>query len=166
MFIPMRKPSFLFVSVLALASYAAASTDAKKIMEELNRDSNKAMLSKDFGYFDRTATPDFTSTQNGHTQNRKQSLAGIQQMFAMVKTITKVHSTVTSATMNGKTITATTESEMTAKVAAAKGKLITVVDRSIDKEVWVMTPSGWKIKSVITLSDKMTANGKPFNPGG
>ena len=165
-FVAMGKFKFVFaVCALGFASYAAAFSDAKKIAEEQCRMFEKALLAKDVDYFHRVAAPGFTSTESGRTSDLEQSMTGIKQMFAMVTKITSAHSTVKSASLSGNKLTALVDNTMTALMKSPKGKMVTLADHSTDREVWIKTSGGWKVKSVNTLTDKMTVNGKPFGPG-
>ncbi len=149
----------------AVVSAFDASSD-RKVMDKMCRGFSKALLTKDISWFEKMSTPDFVAIDHGRTENRKQTLGEVKQMFGMMKSIDSASSHVVSCKSVGNKIIAVTESSMRGKMAAGKGKTAVMVDTSTQEETWVKGPHGWKIKVLKSLSEKATLDGKPFNPAG
>lgn len=143
---PVNKP-------MTKAQWQKAYNDAAKMFDKMNADAIFQVM-----------TPDFKLTMMGQTLNATQAKASLKQWFATMKnlhcsmTITKVdgdanHATITDNFNNW----GMTKPDKKHK----SGKL---VDKGTEVAEWVQTKGVWRMKSLTSTNEKMTMDGKPFNP--
>jgi ketosteroid isomerase-like protein len=142
----------------------AVRADDKKDIAALYNKVAAAMIAKNVDGIMATGTKDFTYTEAGKTMTGSQVSAQMKQQFQMLKGPVKCKMTVVSCKITGKTadVNSTAYSEM--QISGQDGKAHTVVTSSKSKDVVVKTGSGWLMKSVNIQSNKMTMDGKPYDP--
>jgi hypothetical protein len=145
-----------------VAAFAAAGQNARTIAEQHCRQFEHAMLTRNLRYFEKRGTLHFVMTEGKTNLNSQEAAANIAQLFRMVKTIKSAHSTVESAKLSGTTLIVVTENTVTAEAISVRHKPMLLVEKNTAREVWIKTADGWKVKSIQTLQDKSTLNGKRF----
>lgn len=163
----MKRNLILLSAATVLLSAAAAADDksARKEVDAAYRKLEAAIKAKNIDGVLKLSTLDFTMKQPGKKpQNAEQVKAAMMQEFAMAKSVDEVKMTVTKFTVTGYTAEATTSGKMSLSMYGQQGKTNKLVDLSTTKDTWVKGADGWKIKSVDVITDKMTLDGKPFDP--
>ena len=109
--------------------------------------------------------PDFTLTMMGKTQGKDEAEAGLKKWFGMMKslhctmTITKV-----SGDMNHAVVVDHFNNWGMTKPDPKTHKSGKYVDRGTETATWEKMNGKWMMKSLVSKDEKMTMNGKPFNP--
>lgn len=163
----MRRQSSILLATLLLALVFPAHADDAAVRKELEADYAKCiagMKKKDIKPFLNLATSDFTMTQNGQTMNRQNAEAALQKQFAMTTSVDKMTIKIQSLKVSGNTAVVNTQSDVAFTMNGQDKKPHKFTDSEADKDTWVKTPKGWRLKSEETLNAKITLDGKPFNP--
>lgn len=154
------------VGALALAR-PNATAEFKKFLDKEGPNVMKAFKNKDIKYFERMSTSDFTYKEFGKpATNKKDSLAGMQMMFGMMKTIDASY-TLQSVKVNGNsaTVLLTSRIKGVTKADPRTKKEHKMDATTYEKETWVRNGKSWKLKSIVeTKQSKMLMDGKPFHP--
>jgi ketosteroid isomerase-like protein len=111
-------------------------------------------------------TPDFTMKElKGPPVKAKDVAAQMQAQMATVKSVDSCTMTLDKLVVKGNTAVAT-ENNATAMTVLGqkKGETHKVTSKGTTEDTFVKTPKGWKFKSVNTIKDIMTMDGKPYNP--
>ena len=153
----------LSLAVVGLA-VADATSDFKKWYMAGLPTMIRAMEHKDFAFFDKVATPDFTMTMNGTTQKRAEALSGLKMSFDMSDKIKYKYKPTTFSVKGGiATVTGFQSGKMSMKPGADKKKHVMVVS-SKTVECWRKSGKSWMIFSITETNSKMTMDGKPMDP--
>lgn len=125
----------------------------------------RAFETKDVAFFDRISTADFTEKYMGRTMTKKEAMAQMKTEMASVKAI-KCSFKILSAKVMGNTGIAMTAGHMTmTSKPMGKEKSHKMVMDMWEKETWVRSGNGWKIKSLEEAKPmKMMVDGKPMDP--
>lgn len=125
----------------------------------------KALETGDMAFFDSISTADFTEKSMGRTMTKKQSMTRMKTEMAGIKTL-KCSFKILSAKVMGNTGVAMTTGHMTMTTKpTAKQKSNAIVVDVWEKETWVRSGTGWKIKMLEEAKPaKMTVDGKPVDP--
>lgn len=155
----------LLLPLLLIAAALTHAEDLKKVAVQHEAEFRKAMMTGQFGWFERVAAPDFFEVDRpGHKMNRADSLAQIKAGVGTVKVKT-LDSKVVKVKPTAKGYVATVEVHMVLNLPASPGQKPAVVDSQMRyEETWSKDKGVWKMHSLNTLSDKSTLNGKPMNP--
>ncbi len=138
------------------------TSDARKAMDQMEKQFVKAFMAKDAGWFEKVSTPDFVAIdQHGKKFDKKQAMTQMKELFQALK-IEKVTSNIKSLKTSGKSLLVVTETILKGTIPGKDGKPSKLVDTSTDEETWVKSGKDWKIKLDKTTSDKATLDGKPF----
>jgi ketosteroid isomerase-like protein len=147
----MRAKPQLAPKAMSVAEWQKGYNEAAKAFER--KDANAIMA---------YMAPGFTMTMNGKTRNAAEAKKGLQEWFGMMKNL-HCKMTVTSAKHNGGVAVVTDNFRnwgMTMPDPKTKksGKL---VDTGTEKATWVWLNGKWMMKTIVTINEKITIDGKP-----
>lgn len=162
-----RSILILCCASLAATSLAAdANSDFKSYMRRSLPKMARAFDHKDWAYFDKNSTADFTDVEMGHTLTKAQSMSQMKMGFQSASSI-HTHFKLLTTKANGDNAVATTFGHMTMvmKPMGAKDKPHHMVVDMWETETYVRSGKGWKIKKFEqTKPMKMTMDGKALDP--
>ncbi len=109
--------------------------------------------------------PDFTMTMGGHPMTADQAKAQMKQWFAMMKTM-RCTFKIKKVTDAGGMTMIVDDFVMTgmSKPDPKTHKSDKYVDSGTERATWVQMGGKWMMKKLLMVKEKMTRNGKPFNP--
>jgi ketosteroid isomerase-like protein len=156
----------ILASLLAFASAQAQSLRAS--ITTTNTQVANAMKKKDFAALNKaikgTVTPNFVYVENGQKQNVDQMLANMKMGIGMMKKVTVAQAKVLSLKEKGNTGVAKAQHTIGGLIPGPDGKTQTMVVTGTVEETYVKQGGKWKMSKMHWLSQKMTMNGKPFDP--
>ena len=167
----MRITGVAVAAALSFGFTSSARADDKADIQALYKKVVAAFKAKDVKAIMAMGTPDFTMKERGVTMNAKQSEAEIKQEFAMTRTLKKIVMNPDQIEVKGKNATVFSSFASEAVILDAtgafgpKGKTHVMAGTGKMREMLVKTSKGWKFKSIETLSDNMTIDGKPMQMG-
>ncbi len=163
----MKKLFFILASTsLGISAFAAdTSAQFRSYLNGMLPKLTKAFDTMDPKFFKAISAPDFTETVGGKTYTKEQAMQQMVQQFAMTKSM-KCHFRILSAKASGNTGIAMTAGHFTSVLKPGQdGKTHTLMMDMWEKETWVKTGKGWKIKSLKEAKPpKSTMDGHPFDP--
>ncbi|MBS1717046.1 MAG: nuclear transport factor 2 family protein [Armatimonadetes bacterium] len=164
------KRTLTLAALLACTAVSFAADNAKTAISKAYTQFDfyvvKGSLKDLESFLNRTSTNDFTMKQMGQTFDKKAVIAQMKQQLSMGK-VNESKTKVKSIVINGSTATVMTSGsfKMTMK-GKNQDKAHVFAGQSETKDTWVKEGRVWKMKSIESVSDKMTMDGKPINPGG
>ena len=116
-------------------------------------------------------TPDFTAKMpNGETWDLETSLNYSRRGFEQIQSIISISNTIQSLDVKGDTAVAVVNQQWS-RMQAMKGKLRLVETSAVQRETWVNTPDGWKLKLIDDVcpgawivDGKRVDPSKPYDP--
>lgn len=150
-------------AVVCVAGMAAAE-DLKAAIQGQVKAFDIAMVKKDASWFEHAAAPDYREQEaGGKMVDRATAIAMMKQSMQAV-TAKKCHSKVLSVerTKGGARAIVTTEMEGTMRMPNSK-KLSKLVGFYKFEQEYVKIGNSYKIRTLKTISQKTTLDGKPFN---
>ena len=157
----------IVAAVLVITAVAPADT-LKATANKMLDGASTAIQNKDFKAFDAAVHPyvtaGFKHIENGKATNYAQMLAGMKQSMGMLQHVTSAHARLLSCTEHGQTGTTTTTHAVTATSVGKDKKPHKLGFTGTTKDTWVKVRGAWKITSMTWVSQKMTQDGKPFDP--
>jgi ketosteroid isomerase-like protein len=156
-----RTIRFSILTVGALVLPAFASADVKADVTAAYKDAIKKFAAKDYEGLFKTCTPDVTfKMSDGKTYNAAQSKEMLKKQLAPMKNI-KVATKVESFSSKGNTATFTATENTDASVAMPDKKSHKF--HLVGKYKYTVVKSGgaWKLKTLETLTETATIDGKP-----
>ncbi len=116
-------------------------------------------------------TPDFTAKMpNGETWDLETSLNYSRRGFEQIQSIISISNTIQSLDVKGDTAVAVVNQQWS-RMQIMKGKLRLVETSAVQRETWVNTPNGWKLKLIDDVrpgawivDGKRVDPSKPFDP--
>jgi len=161
----MKHLSVLAFGMLLAASGSAAQSDFKTFIKAMVPKVEKAFATKDYGFFDSVAAPDYVNKEMGQTLNRKQAMDEMKVSMAMTKSM-KINLNLVSADASGGTGHAVlTGSASFVSKPDKSGKSHVMSAQFTEHQTWVRTGSKWKLKVQEDTFSNMTQDGKPMKPG-
>ena len=159
---------FVALAATLLAVSAVASAESlRATADKMGRQASVAIAHKDFKKFESTMhqyiTSDFKYTDSGNSMNFEKMLAGMKQGLAMIN-ITAASSRLLSFKEHGKSGTTYTTHRVMGTMTGADKKPHTLVAIGNSMDSWVKTGGSWKISLMAWGKQRMTLDGKPFNP--
>lgn len=160
----MKRPLAALFALSALGvGPIAARADSKSDIANLYPRMSVLMMKKDMDGVIRMGTPDFKMKSNGRITEAKVLLGQMKQQLAMI--------TMKSCSMKPESIKVKGDkAEVIANESTAMefklqdGIKHALSSKGRSKATLVKTPGGWKFQFVETLNEKMTLDGKPFDP--
>ena len=112
-------------------------------------------------------SPDYSATEpNGQTLNYEQIVAYIRLGPQQIISVLDYSMTIESLTIRGnEAIIDARQKNYSRTQRLRDGNVHNVVTGVLQREIWVRTAKGWKLKRVDNLREKkFLVDGKPFNP--
>jgi hypothetical protein len=164
----MKISAFAVLTALAATAVGAAdSPDA--VRKELRKRYDLAAAAfkrQDVEGIMKLTSSDLTSRRpNGQTWNRNQLQVYMNIVVGSLKTVDKASFTIKKVTLSGDEAVAIVDHVTAGTLNGGQGKPRKIIDRSTDRDVWVKTDEGWKIKFTECLKEKATIDGKPIKVG-
>ncbi|MHB8637099.1 MAG: nuclear transport factor 2 family protein [Fimbriimonadaceae bacterium] len=158
----------LLAGLCTFVVFASASAESlRQVAERHEREFANAIKSKDGGWFDRVAAPDFREIDpKGKVSDRATSLGAMKQMFKMGK-VTAISTKVLKVTGTAAQLVVLVDSHMTVamRMNPKAKKVSKLIDSSRYQETWSKSKGKWHIHSLKTLTEHTTLDGKPFDTG-
>ncbi|MBD0369941.1 MAG: nuclear transport factor 2 family protein [Pyrinomonadaceae bacterium] len=113
-------------------------------------------------------SPDYSATlPNGQTLNYEQIVGYIRQGPQQIISVLDLSITIESLTVRGNEAIVDARQQNYSRTQRLRdGNIHNVVTGVLQRETWVRTAEGWKLKRVDNLREqKFLVDGKPFNPG-
>ena len=157
----------LLAGAIALSALAfnapTARADDKSDIKALYPKVAALFMKKDVEGIMRIGTSDFKMKQMGQTMDAKTVKGMLQQQFATVTMKASVMKP-TSIKVSGNKAVVLSDSKTSMVSKGPDGKSHTIVSVGKGRDTLVKTKAGWKFSMVESLSEKMTMDGKPFDP--
>ncbi len=131
----------------------------------------EAQKNKDIDALRSLRTSNFTvKMPSGETWDLETSLNYSKRGFEQVQSIVSISNTIDSLTINGNEAVAVVHQQWS-RMQMMKGKLRLVETSAVQRETWVNTPDGWKLKliddiypGVWIVDGKRVDPSKPYDP--
>lgn len=137
-----------------------SKADWQKMYDKAEMYFNKRDADSIFKYM----APGAKMVMDGKEMSAKDGKAGMKQWFSMMKSL-KCNLTVTSATQNGNMATVKDTFDDTGVMMNPETKKDSkYTGKGSETMTWVWMDGKWMIKKLVINSNKMTLDGKPFNP--
>ena len=125
--------------------------------------SDAALRKKDAKALLAMITPDFTvKTAAGQTLTAKQLPALLQQEFAAIKEVKNTRWSILEFGVKGNVATVKMTQTLSGVFTGQDQKTHTLSSTNVSVDTWVRTPSGWKLRKSVELSEKTLVDGKPL----
>lgn len=159
----------IFLALVAVVSICTASAqNLKSQIMKMNAQVARALQHKDMATFEKitraAVTSDFKHTEMGHSQDYDTMLSEVKQSMAMIKKFTAVSATTKDVVVHGDKGTSTTVHRMDGVMDGPDKKTHKLVMSGTTKDVYRKEGGKWKLAEMNWVSQKMTLDGKPFNP--
>jgi len=160
--INMMRAAAAMLCLVAICSIARAD-DAKEIAA-LYAKVDKAMVGKDVKGIMSAGVQGFTYTEAGRTMTGDQIIAQMQQEFQVTvgKPVSKT--TIVTCKIKGTTASVTTTGYAELSMNLPDGKVHKMTSVTKTSDTLVKTAKGWFVKNINVTSNKLTLDGKPFDP--
>ena len=99
------------------------------------------------------------STIDGKTMTVKESMAVMKSVLKQMKKVNEYRNDVKSCVISGKTAKVTEDYYLSA-VMVEKGKRHIMISKGTNADILVKTRKGWRIKTITTINDVTTIDGK------
>lgn len=147
------------------------SKPVRRALEEQYAKIAEAQRNKDIEALRSLRTPDFAAHMpNGETWDLDQSLNYSKRAFEQVQSIIALSNIIESLTVNGQEAVAVVHQQWS-RMQMKKGKLRRVDTNAVQRETWIRTPDGWKLKlideihpGVWLVDGKRVDPSKPYDP--
>ena len=162
------------LSTLILVPFAVScfAADLKAEVEALNKKAEKLLKAKDLDGFAKMlkthCAPDFKYCEEGmggKPMTLQQMMDQMKMGYAMTDTVKSVSAKILTLNVTGNTAKGTTRHEMTSVMKGEKGKkgpVMVYIGKSTD--MYKMIKGKWYMTSMSMKTEKMTLDGKPFDP--
>ena len=158
------------LAVVALAAVALGQTkkEFEAFLSVMEPKAAKAFANKDVKFFEGIAAKEFTYQDHmGKTENLKDSMAGMGQMFGMADKV-KMFYKRGAVTLKGST--GTVEYNSTYHITLKPGpdkKVHVMTVKGKTRETWKKMGATWKVVNITdTAAPEMLMDGKPVGGGG
>jgi len=166
------KIAFAFAAILAVSVTGVARADDKKEIEAGYKKLENAIISRSVDGVMSVGTPDFSMKMGGMVMSAQQVKSQMKMNFDMMKTAPKFTMTIRTMDIKKNSAEVLSTGIMSADIVdtpgmfGKKGSKHKLTDEQTSKDTWVKTGNSWKMKVTETVSEKMTLDGKPYNPAG
>ena len=159
----------LVASCALLALAMLAHGDADTVKKELNakyQALSKAFAAKDGAAFEKIVAPGFTTTDvHGKTIGTKEFISTMKQSMQALPAGAKVSARILGKVVSkGDKATCQSELSIVSPVPAGDGKSHTMSVTGVSEDTWVKLKGDWKVLKSVDKSQKMSMDGKPFDP--
>jgi len=126
----------------------------------------KAVKNKDAEAQVAQISPNYSATQpNGQTWNYEQIVGYIRRGAEQIVSVVDLSVTIESLTVRGDEAIVDARQKFSRTQRLRDGEVHNVVTGVLQRETWVRTAEGWKLRSVDNLREQSTVvDGKPLNP--
>ena len=147
------------------------SKPVRRALEEQYAKIAEANRNKDLAALLALRAPDFSvKMANGETWSYERSAAYSKRAFEQVQSIISLSNIIETLTITGDEAVAVVHQQWS-RMQMMKGKLRRVDTSAVQRETWVNTPDGWKLKliddvhpGVWVVDGKRVDPGKPYDP--
>lgn len=147
------------------------SKPVRRALEEQYAKIEEATRKKDLVALLALRTPDFTvKTTTGETWSYEQSADYVKRGFEQVQSIVSLSFTIGTINVSGNEAAAIIHQEWS-RMQMMKGKLRRVDTSAVQRETWIDTPEGWRLKLIDDVQPgawfvdgKRVDPSKPYNP--
>ena len=157
----------IIVIALAVSSLASADNLRNKI-ESMNRKIHNAFMKKDINAFEQITrkgiTSDFKYVENGTPESYDEMVAQMKQSFNMMQKVTAANSRILKLSIHGDTADCSTTHHMMAIVGGQDKKTHKMSFDGVSNDSYRKEDGKWKLASMVWGKQKMTMDGKPFDP--
>ncbi len=164
--IPIRMSLILAAAGIALFGTAPVRADDKSDINALYGKIIKAMKAKDVKAIMALGTPDFTSTEAGHTMNAAQTAQVMETQFKMTKSLDSVTMKPTKIDIKGGNAVVLADYTFKGTITGQDGKTHKMSDAGVTKDMLVKTNKGWMFKSTESVKQNPMIDGKSVSMGG
>lgn len=159
------KRAICLILAVAAATAGVRADSLRAQMDKCYAIYRKAWLARDAKLLMSQVHPDFTYQGPHSAKPKRMSAAQMSQGVAMVKSVASFDVKILGIQGAGNKATVRTLQTMVGKMIGPDGKPHTMVSIDDSMDGWVKTPKGWKIRSVKSISSKMTLDGKRLGSG-
>jgi ketosteroid isomerase-like protein len=163
----MKSVTFILAAIVlasvSRACFADANADAKKAIQAAANKAMQYIVKEDFDSLTKMCTADCTFTDSGQTMDVKQMVSMMKAEMAKCKD-TKMASTILTCSVKGNIATCTTHDIMSTSEQGPDKKWHKFMTDGTSKDTFTKSGNIWLMKSSITVSEKMTMDGKPYDP--
>lgn len=161
------KRSLLLALAFAVSISVASAENLKAKINKVNAAVARAFMHNDMAAFEKVTrdavTSDFKHIDMGHTQNYDEMLAEMKQSLGMMK-ITACSAKTSHIKIHGKTATSVTNHRMMGKMSGPDKKNHRMAMSGTTHDKYRMEDGKWKLAEMKWSNEKMTMDGKPFDP--
>ena len=162
----MRKLT-LILSLLVISAVSFAGS-LKSEIEAMNAKVTACLKKMDIAGFEKIVkagvTSDFKHVENGKAMNFSQMVTQMREGMKSMSKITKIGTKLKSLKESGNTATATTWHMMEGVMIGPDKKSHTMGFSGTSTDVFRKVGGKWKMASMTWTDQKMTMDGKPFDP--
>ena len=157
----------LLGGILPPSARADATSDARRTLQTLYDNMNKAAAKKDLNGVLAYTAPDFVATGvKGEKRTMADLRAQLTQIFPLLQSWSGASRIQQVTLKGGSTATVVVrENVRMVMVNPQTGQKAVLDSTGTSRDVWVKSGNGWRMKQSRTLSSKTLLNGKPA-PGG
>lgn len=154
-----RLSLFVFIALAAFPAYAGLSDLAadRAAIKALYVRMAKAMKERDARATQSVMTD--VSTIDGKTMTVKQSMAMMKSVLAQMTKVNACKYEVKTCEISGKTAKVTEDYSVSFEMME-KGKLHKMISKGTNSDTLIKTRKGWRIKTITTMHDETTMDGK------
>jgi len=151
---------------VVLRDKSEGSVFVRRELEAVFAERVKAVKNKDAEAQVAQVSPDYSATQpNGQTLNYEQIVAYMRRGAEQIVSVTDLSITIESLMVRGNEAIVDARQKFSRTQRLRDGNIHNVETGVLQREIWVRTVEGWKLKRVDNLRDKkFLVDGKPFNP--
>lgn len=163
----MRIATTLAIVTAALAAAAPCIATDKATENQLKAEYLKyvkAVKAKDIDTLNSMMAPDFKMRMKNQTYDRKQASDMMKQQFKSMKSFDKWDYKFGPMTRRGNTVTTIVYEDTASTAVGPDGKTHKVTDKGTMQTRFRRIGGQWKVTDVRSLKDRMTIDGKPFDP--
>ena len=164
----MKRTLTMIAGLACIANVLAKDTtsELKSYLRTMKPALEKAFAKKDLKYFDVNMTSDFVYTSGKVTDNKKQCLAAMKQLFAMGSSMNASVRLISAKATDGNGVAVIQQKLSSVMVSPQeKGQKHTMVSDSQIRMTMVKQGKTWIMKKLEdVVPPKMTIDGKPYDP--
>jgi len=158
-----------FALALAMSLAVSASADLRSQIESMNRTIEHAMVRKDIKAFNKVmrnwVTPDFRYVEMGRSMSYDDMVKQMGGGFAMTERVKSADSKILKIDMKGSHALVRSQHDMVSLLhGGPKEKAHVMRYHGISGDTYVRMNGKWKLAKMEWLTEKMTLDGRPFDP--
>ena len=152
---------------VVLRDKSEGSVFVRRELEAVFAERVKAVKNKDAEAQIAQVSPDYSATEpNGQTLNYEQIAAYMRRGAEQFVSVLDLSITIESLIVRGNEAIVDARQKFSRTQRLRDGKVHNVVTGVLQREIWVKTVEGWKLKRVDNEREqKFLVDGRPYNPG-